>query len=74
MILNTELKKARKEKDFKQTELAIMCGIALRTYKYYESGERVPDVYTAQMMAKVLNKRVEDLFGIVPDTTIISCY
>jgi transcriptional regulator with XRE-family HTH domain len=41
--LSERLKLIRKERNLRQTDVAESCGIALRSYKYYEQGERKPD-------------------------------
>ena len=60
--MKTPLKKMREAKNLTQQKLAEQTDIAVRTYKYYESGERVPDVRTAQKIAKALNATVDELF------------
>jgi len=49
----TALKKIRQEKGLTQESLAHASKIALRSYCYYETGERVPDVHTAIRIAEV---------------------
>ena len=58
----TALKKTRVDKGIYQEDLSRKANVALRTLQYYESGERRPDVDTAQRLAKTLGVRVEDLF------------
>lgn len=58
----TILKIRRKEKGFTQTELAKKAKITERAYQRYESGERVPNAYTAQLIANALQTTVEELF------------
>jgi len=56
------LKKIRLDKGLTQAQLSERTDIAIRSYQYYERGERVPDVITAQRIAKVLNKDVREIF------------
>jgi transcriptional regulator with XRE-family HTH domain len=41
--LSERLKSIRTTHKLRQVDVAEKCGIALRSYKYYESGERKPD-------------------------------
>ena len=63
-----KLKETRKKAKLKQIEVAKATNISIRAYQNYEYGERVPDVYTAQLIAQVLHEPVEKLFPI-PDST-----
>ena len=58
----------RETKGLTQIEIAKKSNITKRSYQRYEYGERVPDVYTAQLIAQVLHEPVEKLFPI-PDST-----
>ena len=58
----TVLKTKRKEKGFKQSKLAKEAQISILSYQRYESGERAPNVYTAQLIAQALQTTVEELF------------
>jgi transcriptional regulator with XRE-family HTH domain len=60
----TELKKMREEKGLTQEMLAQQSKKSLRAYKYYESGERLPDVHTAIRIADRLG--VTDLRELFP--------
>jgi len=55
------LKELRKERKLKQIDVAEGCGIALRSYKYYESGERNPDSETLIAIAKCLGVSIDYL-------------
>lgn len=57
-----KLKETRKKAKLKQIEVAKATNISIRTYQNYEYGERVPDVYTAQLIAQALHTTVEELF------------
>lgn len=57
-----KLKETRKKAKLKQIEVAKATNISIRAYQNYEYGERVPDVYTAQLIAKALHTTVEELF------------
>lgn len=43
-------------------EVAEKANTSIRSYKYYESGERIPRADTAKLIAKALNSTVEELF------------
>ena len=60
----TALKRKRIEEDVTQEALAKQTGIAIRTYKYYESGERLPDAITVQRLASALGTTVGELFPV----------
>ena len=68
MNIENKLKKVRETKGLTQIEIAKKSNITKRSYQRYEYGERVPDVYTAQLIAQVLHEPVEKLFPI-PDST-----
>lgn len=61
-IDKTNLKKIREEKGLTQVEVAIQANITERSYQRYEVGERVPNAYTAQLIAQTLQTTVEELF------------
>lgn len=63
-INKSNLKKIREEKGLTQVEIAIQANITERSYQRYETGERVPNAYTAQLIANVLN--VENIREIFP--------
>lgn len=56
------LKYKRKENGLTQLEIAKKANITERAYQRYESGERLPNVCTAQLIAQALNTTVEELF------------
>ncbi len=61
--MNTSiLKYKRKEFGFTQSKLADKAKISVLSYQRYESGERLPNVCTAQLIAQALNTTVEELF------------
>lgn len=62
VILNTALKNARKKANLTQVQVAKKIKTTERNYQYYEAGERVPNVYTAQLIAEALNITVEKIF------------
>ena len=65
--MNTELQKARKETGLTQVQVAKRAGISNMSYHRYENGERVPNAYTVQLIAKALNTTVEEIFPLSPD-------
>ena len=52
----------REENNLTQRELARKSGCSERSVQNYEAGRRVPDVHTAQRIARKLNTTVEALF------------
>jgi len=64
--LNTVLKFEREKKGLTQWDVAKRAGISIRSYQRYEAGNRVPDVYQGQLIAKALGTTVEELWGIIP--------
>ena len=58
----TVLKQIRKQKGLKQLQIAKKASISLMSYQRYETGERVPNVYTAQLIAQALQTTVEEIF------------
>lgn len=56
------LKEIRTAKDFNQTEFAEMCSVSRQTIHSIESEKYTPSVELALKIAKILNKKVEDIF------------
>ncbi len=67
-MLRNKLKEARKKTGLTQVEVAEKAKISERAYQYYESGERLPDVLTALIIADILNSTVEELFPLYDST------
>ena len=59
---NTNLIKSRESAGLTQMQVARKAGISERSYQRYEAGERTPDVYTGQQIAKVLGNTVDKIF------------
>lgn len=62
MRLNNSLKNRRDKTGLTQVQVAKKAGITVRAYQYIEADERVPNAYTAQLIAQALGTTVEDLF------------
>lgn len=58
------LKTVRKSLKLSQQAVADKLGIVVRLYQYYESGEKIPNVYYAVKLAQILNSTVEELFPV----------
>ena len=58
----TKLKAKRQKEGLTQVEVAEKANTSIRSYKYYESGEIIPRVDTAKLIAKALNSTVDELF------------
>jgi putative transcriptional regulator len=65
--LKNRIKVARAEKDLSQEALAKMAGVTRQTIGSIESGEYCPSALLAFLLAKRLDKRVEDLFFLEGD-------
>lgn len=61
--MDTKLKTKRQECGTTQVEVAKIAGLSERSYKYIESGERIPRVDVAIKIAKSLGTTVEALFS-----------
>lgn len=68
MTIETLLKTQRKNMNLTQAQVAKKVNISERTYQNYETGRRTPNLYTAQLIAKVLNSTVEELFPLPAST------
>ena len=60
--MNTKLKERRIKLGFTQVQIAEKANISGRAYQNYESGERVPNVQTAKLIAKALKTTVDEIF------------
>lgn len=62
--MKNNLKKYRQKKKLTQKELAMRIGTTERNYQYYEAGERTPNAFTANKIAKELGVKSEKIFPI----------
>lgn len=60
--LKNRLKVARAENNLSQEQLAILAGVTRQTISSLETGQYFPTAKLALILAKVLNKKFEDLF------------
>ena len=60
--MKTALKERREKSGLTQVEVANKAKTTVRSYQYYESGERVPNAYTAQLIAEALNCELREIF------------
>ena len=60
--LSNRLKVARAEKNLSQQELALLAGVTRQTISSIETGQYNPSTLLALILARRLDKRVEDLF------------
>lgn len=58
----TKLKTTRNKTGLTQVEVAEKAKVTPVCYQRYESGQRLPRVDTAKLIAKALGSTVEDLF------------
>jgi len=61
-MLKPKLQQARRKLRFSQAKVADLLGVSRSTYANYEAGRRVPDVYTALQLARILKRSVDELF------------
>ncbi len=64
--MNMELRAAREQSGKTQAQVAKEASIGERLYQDYEYDKREPGVRTAIRIARVLNRTVEELFGVAP--------
>lgn len=60
--LRNRLKVARAEKDLSQERLGVLVGVTRQTISSIETGQYNPSALLALLLARCLEKRVEDLF------------
>ena len=60
--MKNRLRVARAELDITQEELAKRIGVSRQTINAVESGKYVPSTVLALKMAKVFDKKVEEIF------------
>jgi putative transcriptional regulator len=61
-VFRTRLKVARAERDLTQEQLAALAQVTRQTISSIETGQYYPTTRLALVLARVLGKRVEDLF------------
>lgn len=62
--LCNRLKVARAEKDLSQEQLGVLAGVTRQTICSIETGQYNPSALLALLLARRLDKRVEDLFSL----------
>jgi len=62
--LRNRLKVARAEKSLSQEQLAVLSGVTRQTISSIETGQYNPSTLLALLLARHLEKRVEDLFSL----------
>jgi putative transcriptional regulator len=62
--LSNRLKVARAELNISQEQLAARVGVTRQTISSIETGQYSPSTLLALVLARQLNKRVEDLFSL----------
>lgn len=62
MLLGNRLKVARAERNITQEQLAEMAGVTRQTISAIETGMYCPSAFLAFVLAKVLDKPVDELF------------
>ena len=62
--LCNSLKVARAEKNLSQEQLGLLAGVTRQTISSIETGQYNPSTLLALLLARSLDKRVEDLFSL----------
>ena len=62
--LCNRLKVARAEKSLSQEQLGLLAGVTRQTISSIETGQYNPSALLALLLARRLDKRVEDLFSL----------
>lgn len=62
LVLKNNLKKARRDADLSQSELAKMVGVSRNTISSIETGQFNPTAKLALILCIALDKKFEDLF------------
>ena len=65
--LDNRLKVARAEKGLSQGDLATLASVTRQTISSVETGQYVPSALLAFILAKRLDKRIDELFTLVGD-------
>jgi putative transcriptional regulator len=68
MRLENRLKVARAERELSQEELARLAGVTRQTISSIETGQYVPSALLAFVLARRLDKRVDELFTLTGDS------
>jgi len=61
--LMERMEQLKAEKLLLQKDIAKGVGLALRTYQYYEKGERIPDANSLIALARFFNVSIDYLVG-----------
>ena len=64
-VLKTKIRELRKDVNMNQSELAEKVGVRRETIGALENGKYNPSLKLAMDIAKIFNKRVEDIFEFV---------
>ena len=64
-VLKTKIRELRKDMNMNQSELAEKVGVRRETIGALENGKYNPSLKLAMDIAKIFNKRVEDIFEFV---------
>jgi putative transcriptional regulator len=66
--LGNRLKVARAERGLSQEQLAISAGVTRQTISSIETGQYCPSAFLAFLLARQLEKAVDELFFLTGDT------
>lgn len=72
MLFHERLFLLRKNSQLSQKDIAAKLGISLRSYQYYERGEREPTVSILLVLSKMFHTSVDYLIGRTDNPQILS--
>ena len=58
------LNRLKTERNILQKDIALNTGLSLRSYQYYEKGERIPDANTLAKLCLYFNVSADYLLGL----------
>lgn len=67
MPLENKLKDFRKEKGLNQEDLGVLVGVSRQTISLIERGDYNPSIIVCLKLAKVLGRKVEEIFTYVEE-------
>lgn len=70
MTLHERLIELKESKQLLQKDIAAELGLSLRTYQYYEHGDREPNASVLIAMSKYFNVSVDYLLGITDNPAV----
>jgi transcriptional regulator with XRE-family HTH domain len=69
-MFTEKLNTTRKLKGFTAQQMADLLGVAIRTYRYYESGRNLPSIYSLAKIANILEVSTDYLLGLTDNPSL----